>query len=185
MENTLTRKKQIITAKALTTVIGTTLSVSMPQLFHVIGIVSGTGSLPGSAFLPMHLGVFFTALLAGPAVGAVTGAVSPLLSFALTGMPSAALLPFMMIELTVYGVVCGLLKNKKMPVILKVLTAQILGRAIRAAAILIAFYGFKSTAVSPTIILSSIASGLPGLILQWTLLPLLIYRVKGLNKFYE
>lgn len=103
MENTLTRKKQIITAKALTTVIGITLSVAIPQLFHVIGIVSGTGSLPGSAFLPMHLGVFFTALLAGPAVGAVTGAVSPLLSFALTGMPSAALLPFMMIELTVYG----------------------------------------------------------------------------------
>mgnify|MGYP007006871494 CR=1 FL=1 len=152
MENTLTRKKQIITAKALTTVIGITLSVAIPQLFHVIGIVSGTGSLPGSAFLPMHLGVFFTALLAGPAVGAVTGAVSPLLSFALTGMPSAALLPFMMIELTVYGLVCGLLKN---------------------------------TAVSPTIILSSIASGLPGLVLQWTLLPLLIYRVKGLNKFYE
>ena len=113
MENTLTRKKQIITAKALTTVIGITLSVAIPQLFHVIGIVSGTGSLPGSAFLPMHLGVFFTALLAGPAVGAVTGAVSPLLSFALTGMPSAALLPFMMIEPTVYGVVCGLLKNKK------------------------------------------------------------------------
>ena len=185
MENTLTRKKQIITAKALTTVIGITLSVAIPQLFHVIGIVSGTGSLPGSAFLPMHLGVFFTTLLAGPAVGAVTGAVSPLMSFALTGMPSAALLPFMMIELTAYGLVCGLLKNKKMPVILKVLTAQILGRAIRAAAILIAFYGFKSTVVSPTIILSSIASGLPGLILQWTLLPLLIYRVKGLNKFYE
>lgn len=76
-------------------------------------------------------------------------------------------------------------QKQKMPVILKVLTAQILGRAIRAAAILIAFYGFKSTAVSPTIILSSIASGLPGLILQWTLLPLLIYRVKGLSKFYE
>ena len=56
MENTLTRKKQIITAKALTTVIGITLSVAIPQLFHVIGIVSGTGSLPGSAFLPMHLG---------------------------------------------------------------------------------------------------------------------------------
>ncbi len=52
MENTLTRKKQIITAKALTTVIGITLSVAIPQLFHVIGIVSGTGSLPGSAFLP-------------------------------------------------------------------------------------------------------------------------------------
>ena len=185
MENTLTRKKQIITAKALTTVIGITLSVAIPQLFHVIGIVSGTGGLPGSAFLPMHLGVFFTALLAGPTVGAVTGAVSPLLSFALTGMPSAALLPFMMIELTACGLVCGLLKNKKMPVILKVLTAQILGRAIRAAAILIAFYGLKSTEVSPTIILSSIASGLPGLVLQWTLLPLLIYRVKGLNKFYE
>lgn len=56
MENTLTRKKQIITAKALTTVIGITMSVAIPQLFHVIGIVSGTGSLPGSAFLPMHLG---------------------------------------------------------------------------------------------------------------------------------
>ena len=38
MENTLTRKKQIITAKALTTVIGITLSVAIPQLFHVIGI---------------------------------------------------------------------------------------------------------------------------------------------------
>ena len=38
MENTLTRKKQIITAKALTTVIGITLSVAIPQLFHVIGM---------------------------------------------------------------------------------------------------------------------------------------------------
>ena len=60
MENTLTRKKQIITAKALTTVIGIILSVAIPQLFHVISIVSGTGSLPGSAFLPMHLGVFLS-----------------------------------------------------------------------------------------------------------------------------
>ncbi len=185
MENTLTRKKQIITAKALTTVIGITLSVAIPQLFHVIGIVSGTGGAYPARHFCRCIWRILHSSFGRSRGGCRNGSGKSPLSFALTGMPSAALLPFMMIELTVYGLVCGLLKNKKMPVILKVLTAQILGRAIRAAAILIAFYGFKSTAVSPTIILSSITSGLPGLVLQWTLLPLLIYRVKGLNKFYE
>jgi len=185
LETTLKRRKQIITAKGLSAVIGIAISVALPQLFHTVGILSGLGAAPGAAFLPMHIAVFFVGFTAGPLAGAITGALSPLISFALTGMPSSALLPFMVIELAVYGLSSGLLRNVKMPSIVKVLISQASGRLIRAAAILLAFYAFKSTSIQPSIILTSIVEGLPGLILQWTLLPLLLYRTKGMQKYYE
>lgn len=185
MEAVLKQKKTVIKAKTWTTLIGIICCVALPQLFHVTGAISGMGTALGAAFLPMHIAVFAVGLMAGPAVGAITGAVSVAVSFALTGMPTAVMLPFMLIELAAYGLVCGLLCKAKMPVILKVLIAQIAGRVVRAVAILLAVYAFGSAAIQVSVIWTSITAGLPGLILQWTLLPLLMYRLKGLQKYYE
>ena len=69
------------------------VAVALPQLFHVIGAVSGQGTMLGVAFLPMHLPIIFVGLIAGPAVGAIAGAAAPLVSFLLSGMPMLAMLP--------------------------------------------------------------------------------------------
>jgi hypothetical protein len=154
-------------------------AVVLPQLFHIMGAISGLGTALGETFLPMHLPIILVGLLAGPYAGAVAGICSPLISFALTQMPTSAMLPFMMIELCIYGLSAGLLRSVKMPTILKVIITQLAGRAVRAAAILIATYGFASTTVPVAIIWKSIAAGIFGLVLQWTLLPLIIYRVEN------
>ena len=97
----------------------------------------------------------------------------------LTGMPTSAMLPFMMIELCAYGLFAGLLRNAKMPCILKVLTAQVAGRAVRAVAILIAVYLIGSKSVAVPMIWKSLAAGIPGIILQLCIIPLVDYRVKN------
>lgn len=96
-----------VSVKAAATVLAIVAAVALPQLFHVIGAVSGRGTALGVAFLPMHLPIIFVGLIAGPAVGAIAGAAAPLASFLLSGMPMLAVLPFMMIELCAYGFVAG------------------------------------------------------------------------------
>lgn len=160
-------------------------AVAMPQIFHVMGTVAGLGSALGEAFLPMHLPIILVGLLAGPYAGAVSGAVAPLISFALTGMPRIGLLPFMVIELCVYGLVSGVLRNSKMPTVVKVLIAQIAGRAVRAIAILISVNALGNTAINISIIWTSIAAGIFGIALQLVIIPLAVYRIENLKKYEE
>lgn len=157
-------------------------AVILPQVFHLLGAISGLGSALGETFLPMHFPIILVGLLAGPYAGAISGLFGPLLSFALSGMPGAYMLPFMMIELCVYGLVSGLLRNVKLPSIVKVVAVQVAGRALRAAAILLAVYGFGYNGISVSVIWMSIASGVFGIVLQWILIPLSVYRVENLKK---
>lgn len=175
-------KKLSFKAQTAAAAIAIVSAVVLPQLFHLMGSISGTGAALGETFLPMHLPIIATGLFAGPYAAAAAGIVSPLISFALTGMPAASMLPFMMIELCIYGFVSGALRNVKMPVILKVVIAQVAGRAVRAAAILIAFYGFESTAVPVSVIWNSILTGIFGIVLQWAILPLAVYRFEKSNE---
>ncbi len=87
----------------------------------------------------------------------------------------------MMIELCIYGLTAGLLRKVKLPTIVKVVIAQIAGRAVRAGAILLGVYAFGSQ-VNVSTIWTSIGTGLFGLALQWALLPLIVYRVENLKK---
>ena len=114
--------------KTAATLLAIVAAVVLPQLFHVIGAVSGQGTMLGVAFLPMHLPIIFVGLIAGPAVGAIAGAAAPLVSFLLSGMPMLAMLPLMMVELCAYGLVAGLLRGIKLPSLAKVVIAQLAGR---------------------------------------------------------
>lgn len=133
----------------------------------------------------MHLPIILVGLLAGPYAGAVAGLLGPLASFALSGMPGAAMLPFMMLELCSYGLAAGLLRNVKMLTIAKVLLIQIAGRAVRAAAVLIAVYALGNDSIHVASIWMSIGTGIFGLALQWALLPLIVYRVESLKKYED
>ena len=134
-----------LTVKAAATVLAIVAAVALPQLFHVIGAVSGQGTMLGVAFLPMHLPIIFVGLIAGPAVGAIAGAAAPLVSFLLSGMPMLAMLPLMMIELCAYGLIAGLLRSVKLPSLVKVVLAQLAGRVVLTVATAIAVFVFGSS----------------------------------------
>ena len=182
MESTLNRTVifKNVKTKTLATVIAVIASVALPQALHLLGAVSDMGTALGETFLPMHLAVFMVGFLAGPAAGLVTGLLAPLVSFWLTDMPTALMLPFIVIELAGYGLISGALADKKLPSIVKLLIAQIGGRALRAAAVLIAV-NFFGTGLDPyAVIIKSVVMGLPGLIIQWIFIPLMLYRISGM-----
>ena len=170
MTNLATIEKVSIKKQTVAALLAIVAAVALPQLFHVMGYLSGLGTALGEIFLPMHLPI-------GPYAGAIAGACSPLVSFALTGMPGSAMLPFMMLELCTYGVCSGLLRTAKMPCIGKVLIAQVSGRAVRAIALLLAVFVFHTTKLPISIIWNSIVVGIFGLVLQWNFIPLIMYRL--------
>lgn len=182
MKNAVTKNKISVKVQILASIGAAVSAVVLPQIFHTVGALSGLGTSLGEAFLPMHLPIILVGLLSGPYSGAAAGFLAPLLSFALSGMPIAAMLPFMIIELSMYGLFAGLLRNQKMPTVGKVVVTQFAGRAVRAIAILLAVYAFNSASVPVSVIWLSIAKGLPGLILQWSILPLLVFWVENRSK---
>lgn len=182
MENILEKPRLSVKAQTLAAFTAIIAAVAVPQLFHAMGAVSGMGTALGETFLPMHLPIILVGLLAGPYAGAVAGLLGPLASFALSGMPGVVMLPFMMIELCVYGLSAGLLSTVKIPVIGKVLIAQIAGRIIRAGVILVAVSALGNQSIQTSVIWTSIMAGLPGLVLQWALLPLIVFRADHMKK---
>lgn len=173
------RPKLSVKAQTMAAIVAIMAAVVVPQIFHVVGSVTGMGTALGETFLPMHLPILLVGLLAGPYAGLAAGAFGPVASYALTGMPGLAMLPFMILELSIYGLSAGLLRNVKMPTIAKVAVSQIAGRAVRAVAILLSVYGFGVTGVKTAVIWKSIQTGLFGLILQWAFIPLIMFWVEN------
>ncbi len=178
----LTKRKISVKFQILAGLAAIVGAVALPQIFHAVGAVSGLGTSLGETFLPMHLPIILVGLLAGPYAGAAAGAVSPLISFLISGMPKIAMLPFMCIELCVYGLIAGLLASVKMPTICKLLIVQVGGRLVRAAAIAISIFAFGNESVKIAALWNNLAIGLPGILLQICIIPLLIYRIDGLKK---
>lgn len=155
-------------------------AVVLPWFVHLVGQVSGLGTLPGEVFLPMHLPIFLVGLLAGPYAGAIAGLLGPAVSFLLSGMPLVTNLPLMMIELCAYGLFAGLLNHARMSVLWKVLAVQLAGRAVRALAVLFAVYVCSDTAVSVASVYTGLRAGLLGMLLQLVLIPLICHRVEDM-----
>lgn len=179
-EKTLSGTQFDVKKTTIGIIVSVIAAVALPQLLHVFGIATGLGTLPGETYLPMHLPVMLAGFFAGPVCGLVTGALAPVISGALTGMPLPAMMPFMAIELAGYGLAAGLLSDSKdsMPVIAaKVLLVQFAGRAVRALAILIAFYGLGMTMIAPPVIWNSVIAGIPGIIIQLILIPVIVKAV--------
>ena len=171
-------QKTNIRNKTLATIIAVVSAVALPQIAHVIGAYAGLGSSVGETFLPMHLPVILAGFVGGPVVGAVAGALSPVISFALTGMPAAVALPFIVIEVFSYGLVSGLLSRVKLNRFLKILAVQLSGRVMRIAAVAVATAVFGFEGITVNAVLSSMALGVAGIIIQWIVVILV-------NKKYE
>ena len=145
------------------------LGVDLPIAFHSI-------QNAGSIFLPMHIPVLLCGLLCGPWYGLVCGILAPLLSSVLTGMPPAAILPSMIVELAVYGLVTGLLKKVTKNNIISLVGAMLCGRVVAGLAKAFIFnpgnYGIKAW------VTGSFVTALPGIIIQLILIPLLMIALE-------
>lgn len=146
----------------------------LPQLFHLIG-----GTAAGTTMLPMHIPVLLAGLLLGPAMGISVGVILPFVSSILLAMPPALRLPFMMVELFTYGFTSGFLMKKTDNVWLSLIIAQICGRIAYGLALVLAIYVIQIPAPALTAFLPGIISGLPGLVVQWLLIPILVHVFKG------
>ena len=175
-KRTLSVKLQ--TLAAITAIVA---AVALPQFFHMLGAALGIGSALGEALLPMHFPILLVGFLAGPYAGAIAGLCSPLISFWLTGMPKEALLPFMMIELCIYGLTAGLLRQHSFGFLPKLLLAQLGGRLIRSIAILIVYYTATAPAIAPAYIWNSVITGWIGILLQMVFIPLILKGIEGMS----
>lgn len=162
------------------------LGLLVPQVFHMLG-----GNTAGGIFLPMHLPVLISGLLLGPAYGTAVGVLSPLLSALLTGMPPLTRLPFMVLELLVYGLVSGLCAKRLFVGLAagrkhgpwlrdyaSLLAAQTAGRLAYAISLLITGNLLHLAQGGAALAWTSTLTGLPGIILQWLLVPPLVRAIE-------
>ena len=184
MEKTLSEKSGVLFQFA-TAIVLTAAAVLFPQVIHLIGKWSHSGNALGTILLPMHFAVLLSGLILGPVAGGMIGAASPLISHLLTGMPNADQVFLMCVELAVYGICTGLISKKKIAVPLKILIAQIAGRIVKLFVAALLTLALGDFALSVGSIAMTFLNGIPGMILQICLIPLLFYVLKGFTKYYE
>ena len=177
----MTKTDLSVKVQTIATLVAIVSAVALPQIVHLIGKATGMGTAFGELLLPMHLPIILVGLLAGPFVGGISGLMAPLCSIALSGMPSAAMLPFMMVELCVYGLVAGLLRKSDIPTIAKVFAIQVAGRACKAVAIAFAFYVLGSTTLTVASVWNSVLNGVTGIAIQLILVPFIVSVVEKMN----
>lgn len=176
------KKKFSVKVQSLAVLASVAACVILPQIFHLIGKISGSGTAAGIVFSPMHIPVIVTGLLAGPFAGAAAGLFAPLVSYLISGMPVAAMLPFMTAELFGYGLAAGLLRCVKIPAFAKVLISMIAGRVLYMLVSLAAVYLFKNESVSVLGIWMAVPKCLPGIVLQLAFIPPFVYWVDSLSE---
>ncbi len=150
----------------------TLLSVAVPWVCHQF-------HLAGPTFLPMHIFVFVAGLLLGWRVGLFVGFLTPLASYAISGMPLLPLLPQIIVELSVYGLVAGILRERfNLRVLWSLLGAMIAGRLALLLAVLVIYpvagevYSPLGLEASPFLFVwSVIKQGGPGIVIQLALIP--------------
>jgi hypothetical protein len=157
----------------LFTIVFVAAGVAVPWGFHRF-------HLAGATFLPMHLFVLAAGLAFGWRAGLVTGLLTPLVSFSVSGMPPLAILPQVIAEIAAYGLIAGLLSEKYHLGTVKALLGGMAGGRLALLVFLLVSYLISGQSQSPlgaeTSPLASawatVRLGWPGIILQLTLLPL-------------
>jgi len=152
------------------------LAVLGPWVFHQF-------HLAGPTFLPMHIFVLMAGLLFGWRAGLAVGLLTPLASYAVSGMPVLTILPQVLIELSAYGLIAGILREKyNLRAIWSLLGAMIGGRLALLLALLVIYlvagesYSPLGLETSPFVAFSSvIKQGWPGIVIQLVSIPALIW----------
>ena len=149
------------------------LCIVVPMAFHTIPNA-------GVVFLPMHIPVLLCGLMCPWPYGLLCGLIGPLLSSLTTGMPPVAMLPSMMVECAVYGLVTGLgmrfvrTRCATADLYISLVSAMILGRTVAGLA--------KSLIFAPGTpvfawVTTSLVTGIPGILIQLVLMPAIVFAL--------
>ena len=149
------------------------LCIVVPMAFH---------SIPnaGTVFLPMHIPVLLCGLACGWPYGLLCGLIGPLLSSVITGMPPAAILPSMMVECAVYGMVSGLgmglvhTRSATADLYISMVSAMILGRVVSGLA---KAWIFTPGTAPFAWVTTSLVTGIPGILIQLLLIPTIVFAL--------
>jgi riboflavin transporter FmnP len=159
--------------------------ISFTALFLALGILLPLGfhalEIGGRVFLPMHIPVLLAGFLAGPYSGFLVGLLAPSLSYLMTGMPPSYAVPLMSLELPIYGLVAGLAYYRlHLNMYVSLLIALILGRIMFGLGLLLLglFIELPYSAAFFFSAAGPIVSGLPGIIVQIILIPILVASVR-------
>ena len=162
------RLSEILVNKRVKYVIGTLLlsgvGIALPRIFHVLA-----GNTAGAVFLPMHIAVLIAAFTFGAISGSVVAGSSIVFSYLLTGMPSLARLPYMLMELLLYAILVSLF-NKKFNAYVSLIATIVLGRILYAGVLFVAIHGMGLPTYGISVI-ESIKVGLPGIAIQLICVP--------------
>jgi len=167
-----------IIAKMIYTAFFIALGIVLPVAFHAMPNA-------GSVLSPMHIPILLCGLICGVPFGLACGMITPLLSSLLTGMPSVLSLPSMLCELAAYGVVSAFLmrfvrtKNQYADIYLSLIGAMLAGRLFYGIVNALIFRaGQYSLSIWAT---SAFLTGIPGMIAQLILIPMLIVALQKAN----
>jgi hypothetical protein len=152
------------------------LAVLVPWVFHQF-------HLAGPTFLPMHIFVLSAGLLFGWRAGLAVGLLTPLSSYAVSQLPVLTILPQILIELSAYGLIAGILREKyNLRAIWSLLGAMIGGRLALLMALLVIYlvagesHSPLGLETSPFVAFSSvIKQGWPGILLQLVSIPAILW----------
>ena len=149
--------------------------VVLPQIFHAMGL--------GSVFLPMHIPVLMAGFFVAWPYALAVGVITPLLSFAFTGMPPVPMLFIMMFELAAYAVMVSIMnsvmsekRNEIFEVYSALVVAMIAGRIV---ACVVTFVLARAFSVGNFVSFSawasgSVVKGLPGIGIQLIFIPIVV-----------
>lgn len=160
------------------TLVSVSLAVSVPWVFHQF-------HLAGPTFLPMHIFVLIAGLAFGWRAGLIVGLFTPLASYAVSGMPVLRILPQIVVELSAYGLVAGILREKfNLRVVWSLAGAMIGGRLALCLTVLIIYliagesYSPLGLEANPFIVVWSVMKqGWPGIVIQLASIPMIIWLV--------
>lgn len=155
------------------------LGVLIPMIFHMV-------NMGGPVFLPMHIPVLLAGFILGGRYGFLVGLITPIISSVITGMPPMIpILPIMVVELSLYGLISGILFNKvKLNTLLSLVLSMICGRAggFLTVYIMANILGFKKLNAVMWI-KTGLVTGIPGIVIQLILIPTLLHILsKSLKK---
>lgn len=167
---TITQTKKLVIA-ALCVALGCIL----PMAFHAVPNA-------GSVMLPMHIPVLLCGLVCGWQYGLACGILAPLVSSLATGMPPLAILPGMLCELAVYGLIAGLILRfvhtgrTLADIYFALIGAMLAGRMTYGILNSLIFRAGEYSA--QVWLTAAFVTGLPGIVIQLVFLPAIVLALQ-------
>ncbi|MBN2041146.1 MAG: hypothetical protein JW864_13975 [Spirochaetes bacterium] len=149
--------------------------ILFPVLFHLTGL--------GPVFMPMYIPLAIGAYFLSKTNALIAGFFTPLLSALITGMPPfyPPVAPLMIVQLSLLCVIISFIQHKFSPMILLPLLAAIIIDRILLVLyylVIIPLFGINA----PAFTLFQLVKSLPGIILMFILVPVLVPRLNSLIK---